>query len=133
MRHLMGEDYDVDYVSKNGCVATVTGRKTGTAGVLELGSYVSDPTWDEGAKVMFDNAYVQIDLPAPLCKVPGKVQVRTKEGITSPLLESNYAMLNQARNFIKMAKGEIEPVTTITEASEDLRIALELVKKRYNL
>ena len=91
-----------------------------------MSPYQTSRGWDESALVAFENGYFQIELPAPLSAVPGKVTAfydgDNPRRIT-PDLAPEGAMRAQAKNFLRAIRGEIAPPCEAHEALEDLKIA----------
>jgi predicted dehydrogenase len=132
MRHLLGEDYALAYAGKSG-VLLATESVSGIAGVIEMSAFTTSDTWQETAMVCFEKGYINIRLFAPLASQrAGEVTVFTDNGgggvFTSPALPNVSAMRNQAANFIKAVKGEIEPPCSSAEALKDLVFAAAYIQ-----
>ncbi len=133
MRFLLGEDYKITFADKSG-VLLVIESDSGVTGTIEMETYATTDDWQEKAMVCFDRAYVEVSLPAPLAsQQAGKVTVFTdingESGKTPEYrLPNVHAMKNQAMNFIKAIKGEIEPPCRSSEAIKDLDIAMDYIK-----
>ena len=125
LRHLLGENYRVTHADAAG-VLLVAQSASGVTGTIEMSPYQTSRGWDESAFVAFENGYFQIDLPAPLSTVPGKVTASydgdNARRIT-PDLAPEGAMRAQAKNFLRAIRGEIAPPCEAHEALEDLKIA----------
>ncbi len=130
VRHLLGEPYEVTYATDT----LLAGRsESGVSCIIELSPYKTTVDWQESALVGFDNGYVRLDLPAPLAaNRPGRVEILRDPGGRTPVVETPHlpwvhAMRQQAVNFVRAIKGEIEPLTGAEEALEDLRLARRYV------
>ncbi len=106
-----------------------------TAQPLELHA-VGDLAQDvRGPGPAFERGYVKLNLPAPLAlNRAGTVEVFLDPGqgeaprTVVPQLPWVHAMRQQAENFVKAIRGEIEPPCESVEALEDLKIAREYVR-----
>lgn len=134
MRHLLGEPYKVTYADKSG-VMLAGESASGVCCVIEMTPYQTTVDWKESAMVCFEKGYVRIELPAPLASNrAGRVEVYRDPGNGEaplsivPQLPWVHAMRQQASNFIRAVKGEMEPLTTATEALEDLKVARQYIK-----
>lgn len=133
MRFLLEEDYKITYADKSG-VLLVVESESGVTGTIEMETYATTDDWQEKILICFDKAYIEISLPAPLAsQQAGRVTVFTDingEGgkTTEYRLPNVHAMKNQAMNFIKAIKGEIEPPCCSSEAIKDLDIAMDYIK-----
>ena len=134
MRHLLGEPYTVTYADPSGVMLAVQ-SKSGVGGVIEMTPYMTTVDWQESALVGFDRGYVKIELPAPLASNrPGRVEILRDPGkgatpeTVVPQLPWIHAMRQQAMNFVRAVKGEIEPLCTAQEALEDLKMARQYIK-----
>ncbi len=134
MRHLLGEEYRVTYADPSGVFLAVQ-SKSGIAGIIEMTPYQTTIDWQESALVAFERGWIKLELPSPLASNrPGKVEIYRDPGdgatpeLTSPTLPWVHAMKQQAINFIRAIKGEIEPLCTAQEALLDLQNAREYIK-----
>lgn len=137
MRHLMGEKYEVTFADPTGKLM-ITKSVNGICGSLEMTPYMTSIEWEESALVAFEHGYIKIELPAPLASNrPGKVTVYKDpgEGVVpmryEPTLPWVHAMRQQAMNFVAAIKGDIKPLTTASEAMEDLQIARDYIRMLY--
>jgi len=129
LRHLMGESYRIVFADRPG-VVLVAESVSGVTGIIEMTPYQTTVDWQESALVCFEKGYIKIDLPAPVASNrPGMVDIfkdpgdgRTPE-LTHPSLLWVHAMKQQAVNFVRAIKGEIEPLCEAAEALEDLKVA----------
>jgi predicted dehydrogenase len=137
LRHLFGESYEVRYADPAGVVMNVTSA-SGIPGILEMAPYQTTIDWQEHALACFEKGYVRIDLPAPLAfnrpgkctifKDPGNGVAPTTTEVTLPWV---HAMRNQARNFIKVCRGEQTDLCPAEDARADIAVAdryIELIK-----
>lgn len=134
MRHLLGERYTVTYAEPSG-VLLVVQSESGVPGTIEMSPYTTTIDWQESALVCFEHGYVKLDLPAPLASNrPGRVELLRDpgDGITPetavPTLPFVHAMRQQAINFIRAIRGEMQPMCAAPEALEDLEVAREYVR-----
>jgi predicted dehydrogenase len=75
MRHLLGESFEVKYVSGSETMLAVC-SKSGVDGVIEMTPYKGRLEWDETSLVCFENGYVKLETPAPLAiNRPGSVEL----------------------------------------------------------
>lgn len=134
MRHLLGEDYSVDYVAPNEVVMAVRSA-SGIAGTIEMAPYSNTVGWQESALVCFERGYVKIDLPAPLVvNRAGRVEIMWDPGEGAvpetliPTMPTVHAMRCQAENFVAAVRGEMPPLCTASEAMKDLEIARDYIR-----
>jgi predicted dehydrogenase len=134
LRHLVGESYRLSFADRSGRLL-VGESESGIPCVIEMSPYATTVDWQEEALVCFERGWIRLQLPAPLaCNRPGMVTIyrdpekgRTPTRV-SPTLPWIHAMKQQARNFIDAVKGERPPLTTATEALQDLEIARDYIK-----
>jgi predicted dehydrogenase len=137
MRHLLGEDYSVDYVDPRGRM--LAGQSVGgTSCAIEMSPYVTTIDWQEEALVCFEHGYVRITLPAPLASNrPGTVEVLRDPGKgvtptrTVPQLPWVHAMRQQAVNFIAAIRGDRPTMCDAATALKDLQTAREVIRRRF--
>jgi len=137
MRYLMGEPYRVTYGESSGVVMAVESA-SGIAGIIEMNPYRTTVEWEESVLVAFEKAYIKIELCAPLAvNRTGRVEVyldRDGEGDPYrkiPSLPWIDAMRQQAVNFVRVCRGEMDPPCDAREALEDLRVSRNYVTARY--
>jgi predicted dehydrogenase len=137
MRHLLGEPYRISFADKSGVLLVAEGS-SGVCGTIEMTPYRTTIEWEETALVGFEKGYVLLRLPAPLAHNRcGTVEVYEDPGDgrtplrSSPTLPWVHAMRQQAANFIKVCRGEIQPPCDAVEAVEDLKNAREYVRLRF--
>ena len=136
MRHLLGEDYEVDYADPSGVLLAVRSA-SGVPGVIEMTPFRTTRDWQEEALVAFERGYFKLELPAPLaCNRPGRVTYyrdpgddATPEAIT-PQLPWVDAMRQQATNFVRAVRGEDTPLCEAADALKDLRVARDYIRRR---
>ncbi len=129
LRHLFGEGYAVRYADAAGVLMAVTSH-SGIPGMLEMAPYQTTVDWHEHAMVCFERGYVRIDLPAPLAsnrpgaltvfKDPGQGAAPSTIQVTLPWV---HAMRNQARQFIRVCRGEASELSGAEDALEDMHVA----------
>lgn len=137
MRHLLGAPYRVTYAEKSGVLLAVESAG-GVAGVIEMTPYRTTIEWEEEALVAFEKGYLKLRLPAPMAvNRPGEVEVYSDPGgdatpeRLAPTLPWTHAMRQQAANFVKVCKGELQPLCDAAEALEDLKVAREYIRLRF--
>ncbi|MBF0244678.1 MAG: Gfo/Idh/MocA family oxidoreductase [Planctomycetes bacterium] len=75
MRHLLGESFEVRYVSRAEKMLAVQST-SGVDGVIEMTPYGGRLEWDETSLVCFERGYVRLETPAPLAIArPGNVEL----------------------------------------------------------
>ncbi len=133
MRHLLGRPYRVTYADPSGVLLVVVGEG-GVPGTIEMSPYATTLGWQESALVAFERGYVRLRLPAPLaCNRPGTVEIFRDAGgrdggqTIVPQLPPVSAMRQQAVNFVKVVRGQIQPPCGAREAFEDLLAAREYI------
>ena len=126
MRHLLGEDYQVEFADRAGRLMTVTSA-SGVTGVIEMAPWHTTVDWHEAALVAFERGWVRIELPAPLAHHrPGRVTVYHDPGkgveptTTIPQLPFVHAMRQQAVNYLAAIRGEPTPLCGADDAVKDL-------------
>jgi len=135
LRHLLGEPYRVTHADPSG-VVLVARSASGIAGIIEMAPYATTVDWQESALVAFQHGYVKLDLPAPLAaNRPGRVEILRDPGgvrpeTVVPHLAWVHAMRQQAENFVRAVRGEMEPLCRAEEALEDLKVAREYMDLR---
>jgi len=133
LRHLLGEDYEVQYADPSGVLLSVASR-SGVCGVIEMATHQTCIDWQEEAFIAFEKGWIKIELPAPLASNrPGKVTIFTdrkdaEPETVVPTLPWIHAMRNQAMNFIKAIRDEPTPLCEAAEAMKDLMIARDYIK-----
>jgi len=134
MHFLLGEPYRVTYADPSGVLLAVQSAG-GVAGTIEMSPYVTSVDWQESALVCFEHGWLRLDLPAPLASNrPGTLTIFRDPGkgavpeFTQPQLPWVHAMRQQAINFVRAIRGEIEPPCKAEEALEDLKVAREYIR-----
>ncbi|NQU75855.1 MAG: Gfo/Idh/MocA family oxidoreductase [Planctomycetes bacterium] len=133
MRHLLGEPYEVVF-SDNARRLLVARSAAGVTAVLEMAPYATSVAWEESALVGFEKGYVKLDLPAPLARNrAGAVELYIDKTDGQPrrvvpTMPWEDAMRNQARNFLRVCRGEMPPPCDAAEAVEDLKVAREYIR-----
>ncbi len=137
MRFFLGEDYTVEYGDKNAKLMVVSGKTSGVTGIVEMDIYNQSVDWDEKYLICFERGYIDVHLAPPLAvNRCGTVRVyrETANGPETiiPSLPHEGPMLSQAKNFLRVARGELAPVCPAAEALFDLEVcktyALRVVK-----
>lgn len=136
MHYLMNEMCHVTFAEKSGVLLGVESA-SGIPGIIEMTPYQTTVAWEEEVLVAFTRGYIKIKLPAPLAiHRPGSVEVYENAANTTPrryfpTLPWDDAMLQQARNFLCVCRGELSPPCTAFEAVADLKIAREYIQMRF--
>jgi len=133
MRYMLGEPYKVTFADKSGVLLAVE-SESGVTGTIEMTPYRTTVEWEESILVAFEKGYLKIELPAPTTiNRAGRVEVYADPdggapARTIPTLPWVHAMRQQAANFVKVCRGEMEPPCTAAEAVEDLKVAREYIR-----
>jgi predicted dehydrogenase len=128
LRHVIGEEYALDYVSPNGVLLAASGA-SGVAGAIEANTFRTTVGWQEQVLVTFEKGWIRVDLPAPLATdLPGRLTIYRDPGgcaptTLSPTLDPVSAMRAQAAYFLAAVRGEPHPLCGADEAARDLEIA----------
>jgi predicted dehydrogenase len=133
IRHLLGEDYHVQYADSAGTV--LAGQSdSGVTVVLEMQGYGQKHDWEESYRVVFEQGKIDLSLPAPLARqAPGSLTVflGADAQLTSrPSLPPAGSFLEQARHFIRCVRGQDAPRVTPWDAVKDLEVAAEYTRLR---
>jgi predicted dehydrogenase len=138
MRFFLGESYKAKYVDKAG-VLLVGESDSGITCTIEMTPYQTTVDWQESVLVAFERGWVKVELPAPVAvNRPGRVEIYRDPGkgvtpmLSSPQLPWDHAMRMQARNFIAAIRGERKPPCDAFEAIEDLKVARDYLRLRFN-
>ena len=134
MRYLLTEDYKLTFTDRSGVMLAVE-SVGGVCGIIEMEPYKTTDDWQESATVCFEKGWIKIELPAPLAMhLPGNVTVFENDGAEgryiTPALPKVCAMKNQALNFIKAVRGDIEAPCNSAEGVRDLEIAVDYINYR---
>lgn len=139
MRHLLGADYRLTYVDKNNVVIVVE-TEGGVTGTIEMTPFRTTREWHEEALIAFEYGYIKLSLPAPLAaNRAGRVELMVDSGdratptTMSPVLPWISAMRQQAADFVKVIKGEMQPPCTAEEAMADLAVARDYIRLRLGV
>ena len=137
LRYLLGEPYRVAHADKSGLLL-VAESQSGVPGLIEMSPYKTALAWEEEALVAFEHGYVRIALPPPLSRFHcGQVEVYIDrpngEGPRREVPSLPYvdAMAAQAGRFVQVCRGEAQPLTSASEAVQDLSVAFEYIATRY--
>lgn len=135
MRHLLGESWQVKYADKAGKLL-VGESASGITCSIEMTPYGTTLDWQEQALVCFQKGWVKLELPSPLAFTrPGRVEIFRDPGNGTtprteiPQLPWVHAMWQQAINFTRAIKGEIQPMCNATDALEDIKVAREYIRQ----
>jgi predicted dehydrogenase len=133
MRYMLGEPYKVTFADKSGVLLAVESQ-SGVTGTIEMTPYRTTVDWEESILVAFEKGYLKIELPAPTTiNRAGRVEVFSDPDggtptRTVPSLPWIHAMRQQAINFVKVCRGEMNPPCAAAEAVEDLKIARDYIR-----
>jgi predicted dehydrogenase len=134
-RHLLGEDYKVQYADPTGTVL-VANAASGPAITIEMQPFSNSMEWREEALVTFDKGWMHIRVFAPLThNRAGEITVYEDAAGQQPreirpTMPHLHAMRSQAMNFIRAIKGEATPLCSAEDAVKDL-IALRDYMQLY--
>jgi len=138
LRYLLGEPYHVSHVEPKG-ILLVAESDSGRPALLEMSPYQTAVAWEEEALVAFEHGYVRISLPPPLARFrAGRAEAYLdrrggpeprREVPTLPYVD---AMAAQAAWFVQVCKDEAEPLTSVSEAAEDLAVAYDYITQRFS-
>lgn len=126
LRHLLGEDYQVQFADAAG-VLLVGRSASGVTCTLEMAPYQTTHDWQESALVCFERGWLRIDLPAPLEQThAGTLTIMQDDPQQArrwqPILPAVPAMRQQAQQFLAFVRGEAPAPCSPTEALRDLRL-----------
>jgi predicted dehydrogenase len=132
LRWVMG-DYELTFADPTGTLI-LTESTDGTCGVIEMGPYSTSNDWQESLFVAFDEAYIQVNFPAPLSRQQsGDIEIWTDgdddSRLVRPTLPNTSAMHQQAENFLAAVNGERPVPCNASEALKDIRIARDYIKQ----
>ena len=137
LRHLFGEDYEIEFTDKQGRLLVVR-SDSGATGTIEMSPYRTTIEWQEEILVCFERGWIRLSLPPPLViNQAGSVEIYRDPGNGStpvrdaPILPRVHAMKQQSLNFLAAVRGEVPPMTGAAEALSDLRIARDYIRMRY--
>ncbi|HEY3181560.1 MAG TPA: Gfo/Idh/MocA family oxidoreductase [Gaiellaceae bacterium] len=139
LRHLLGERYRVVFVHASGRLCAFE-SESGVPATIEVAPYRVTVGLEEEILVAFERGYVRLR-PAPSLAAnrPGTLEVYRDPGAgaiperISPQLPWIDPMHAQARNFLRVCRGEIPPLTDAAEAAEDLHLVSDIVRARLAL
>ena len=97
---------------------------------IEMGIYTQSVDWDEKYLICFEKGYIEVHLAPPLAANRcGTLKIYRESAngpeTTIPSLPHEGPMLTQAKNFLRVARGEIAPLCPAREAL----FTLEVCKK----
>jgi predicted dehydrogenase len=134
LRYLLGGSYRLTFGDRFGLLL-VGESDSGVTVALETNTYSTTVEWHESILIAYANAYIKVDLPAPLARqCAGQVEVmRDKPGMgqpvyTFPVMPQLSAMRKQAMNFLSAVRGGRPAPCTAKEAVEDLKFAMDYVR-----
>lgn len=129
LRHLLG-DYAVTQADPSGTL--LVARSLPRPGVepvpavIEMGTHRTHVDWQESVFIAFEQAWLRIDLPAPLAvNRPGRLTIfRDQQPLAGetviPDLPWTHAMRQQAAYFVQAVRGEPTPLATSDDGLSDL-------------
>lgn len=137
LRYLLGEPYRVTHADRSGLLL-VAESESGVPGLIEMSPYKTALAWEEEALVAFEHGYMRIALPPPLSRFHGgqvECYLDRHDGEEPrrevPSLPYVDAMAAQAGRFVQVCRDEALPLTSASEAVQDLSVAFEYIAKRY--
>ena len=128
LRYLLGQDLDVEYVDpRNTLVVFVS--KEGITCTLEMAQYGLKNRWEEFYKICFDNGKIDLKLAAPLSREKSDVMIyngRSGQFIRHDL-PNEQAAESMASYFVSSIREGLEPLSTVEDGVNDLRIAKQYI------
>jgi predicted dehydrogenase len=139
IRHFLGERYGLVFAHASGRLL-VFESESGVPATIEVTPYRLSVGYDEEILVAFERGYVRLR-PAPSLAVnrSGALEIYRDAGSgaaperTSPQLPWIDPQQAQARDFLRVCRGEAAPPTDAAEAAEDLHLVSDIVRARLEL
>jgi predicted dehydrogenase len=138
IRHFLGERYRLVFAHGSGRLIALE-SDSGVPAAIEVSPYRLSNGYDEELLVAFEHGYVRL-WPAPSLarNRSGTVEIyrdsrsgRPPERIR-PQLPWTDPQQAQARDFLRVCRGEAAPPTDAAEAAEDLHVVRDLVRARLD-
>jgi predicted dehydrogenase len=138
IRHFLGESYRLVFTHGSGRLL-VFESDSGVPAAIEVSPYRLSVGYDEELLVAFEHGYVRL-WPAPSLarNRSGKVEIYRDAGSgrpperIRPQLPWTDPQQAQARDFLRVCRGETAPPTDAGEAAEDLRAVRDIVRARLD-
>ena len=131
IRYLLGEDYQVTYADPSQAVLTAT-SDSGVSVVLEMQGYGLQNGWEETYRVIFDSGKLDLSIPSPMARQRGgELSVfhgKEAQSIESPVVLPLWPFLEQARHFVRAARGQEAPWSSPWDGVKDLEVAEQYAK-----
>jgi predicted dehydrogenase len=139
IRHFLAERYGLVFVHASGRLL-VFESESGVPATIEVTPYRLTVGFDEEILVAFEHGYVRLR-PAPSLALnrSGTLQIYRDAGSgTAPeRIEPQLPWIDpqhsQARDFLRVCRGEAAPPTDVAEAAEDLHLVRDIVRARLEL
>lgn len=136
VRYYLDEDYNFESVNHGENGTYLLGHSAGGVNVfMEAFPYIH-PHWDEGCKIVFEKATIEIRNPAPLARQQAaSVRILRNDGnnpvITEPVVPQVWAFDAQAKSFVDSVLNGTAPISPASEALKEVELAEELAKKFF--
>jgi len=136
VRYYLGEDYSFDYANHGDNGTYLLGKSESGVNVFMEAYPYAHNHWDEGCKIYFEKATVEVRNPAPLAKQQAaSVRIFRNEGahsaITEPVIQQLNAFDAQARSFVDCVLNGTPVLSPASEALKEVELAEELAKKFF--
>jgi predicted dehydrogenase len=136
IRHFLGERYGLVFAHVSGRLL-VFESDSGVPATIEVTPYRLSVGYDEELLVAFEHGYVRLR-PAPSLALnrSGTVEIYRDPGSGAsperirPQLPWTDPQQAQARDFLRVCRGEAAPPTDAGEAAEDLHLVRDVVRAR---
>jgi predicted dehydrogenase len=136
IRHFLGERYGLVLAHGSGRLL-VFESESGVPATIEVTPYRLSVGYDEELLVAFERGYVRLR-PAPSLALnrSGTLEIYRDTGSGAPperirpQLRWTDPQQAQARDFIRVCRGDAEPPTDAGEATEDLHVVRDIVRAR---
>lgn len=136
IRYYLDEDYSFECANHGGNGTYLLGHSSSGVDVYMEGLGYQHPHWDEGCKIIFEKATVEVINPAPLARQQAaSVRILKNDGKDSVIAESVvpqiWAFDAQAKQFVDSALNNTAPISPASEALKEVELAEELAKKFF--
>jgi len=136
IRYYLDEDYSFDSAAHGENGTYLLGHsESGITIFMEAFPYIHT-LWDEGCRIVFERATVEVKNPAPLARQQAaSVRIFRNEGrdsaITEPVVPQVWAFEAQAKQFVDSVLNNSSPVSPASEALKEVELAEDLAKKFF--
>ncbi len=124
--HFLGSEWSVVHADWSRATKTALLDFNGTAATLEIGKAGTNNRWDEEMTLYFEHAVLHVQLPPPLLiNSPARVEVYTmgeKQQVCDLHARYSWSFLRQAQGAVDAALGKCEPLCTIADAVNQMRM-----------